>query len=64
MEEFVCQKATGQRRELVKKLWKDDCEKEEIISLERWENTYQNWFKKYGNIFDILPIKESACTER
>ena len=51
MEELICQKATGQRREMIAQLWKDDCEREERISLERWENTTLKWFKKYEEDF-------------
>ena len=51
MEELICQKATGQRREMIIQLWKDDCEREERTSLERWENTTLNWFKKYEEDF-------------
>ena len=51
MEELICQKATGQRREMVLQLWKSDCEREERISTERWENTSLKWFKNYEEDF-------------
>ena len=46
MEELICQKATGQRREMVLQLWKSDCESEERTSKDRWENTTLKWLKK------------------
>ena len=51
MEELIWQKASGQRREMIIQLWKDDCEREERTSLERWENTTLIWFKKYEEDF-------------
>ena len=51
MEELICQKATGQRREMVLQLWKSDCEREERTSTERWENTSLKWFKNYEEDF-------------
>ena len=47
MEELISQKTTGQRRAMVIQLWKTECEKEEKVSQERWENTNLKWFKKY-----------------
>ena len=51
MEELICQKATRQRREIIIQLWKDDCERGERTSLERWENTTLKWLKKYNEDF-------------
>ena len=39
MEELINQKTTGQGRDLVKKIWKDECEQEKRMSLQRWENS-------------------------
>ena len=47
MLELVEKKTSRQRRELLKKLWKEDCEREERVSLDRWENTNLKWFDKY-----------------
>ena len=49
--ELVEKKTSGQRRELLKKLCKEDCEGEERVSLDRWENTNLKWFDKYENNF-------------
>lgn len=51
MDEMINQKTTGQRRQLVKKLWKDECEQEERISLQRWQNPNLKWFTKYEKGF-------------
>ena len=51
MLELVEKKTSGQRRKLLKKLWKEDCEREERISLDRWENTNLKWFDKYEKNF-------------
>ncbi|MEW8547357.1 MAG: hypothetical protein AB2693_27935, partial [Candidatus Thiodiazotropha sp.] len=51
MEELINQKTTGQRRELLMKNWKDECEQEERTSLQRWENSNLRWFTKYEKEF-------------
>ena len=51
MLELVEKKTSGQRSELLKKLWKEDCEREERISLDRWENTNLKWFDMYEKNF-------------
>ena len=47
MGEVIDKKMSGQRRELVKKLWKEECVREEIRSRERWQNSNAKWTEKY-----------------
>ena len=51
MEELIYQKTSGQRRELVKKIWKDETVQEERIFLKRWENSTLKWFQHYEKEF-------------
>ena len=47
MEDLLEKKLSGQRMEVTKKLWKEECVKEEIRSRERWENSNVKWTEKY-----------------
>ena len=47
MEDIINKKINGQRRELLNKLWKEDCVREETRSLDRWENSNKKWTDKY-----------------
>ena len=55
MHEQFNKKVSGQKRELVKKLWKEECVQQEIRSKERWENSNIKWIERYEKEFwDIL----------
>ena len=47
MHEQFNKKVSGQRRELVKNLWKEECVQQEIRSKERWENSNVKWIERY-----------------
>ena len=47
MQELLEKKLSGQRKELMKKMWKEECVKQEIRSKERWENSNVKWIAKY-----------------
>ena len=51
MEEMIDKKVSGQKKELLKKLWKEECILEEIRSRERWENSNVKWTEKYETAF-------------
>ena len=51
MEEIIKKKLSGQRKELLKKQWKEDCLRKEIRSKERWENSNLKWTEKYETEF-------------
>ena len=50
MNELITSKAEGGIREEVLKLWKQECEKEERASLQRWEKS-DNWLSTYEEQF-------------
>ena len=50
MEREIKEKADGILCENVMKLWKEECEKEELISLQRWIKS-ENWFYNYEEQF-------------
>ena len=51
MDDIIEKKLSGQRKEMMKKLWREECVKEEIRSTERWENSNIKWTKKYETDF-------------
>ena len=51
MEEMIDKKVSGQKKELLKKIWKDECMLEEIRSRERWENSNAKYTEKYETAF-------------
>lgn len=51
MEEIIDKKWSGQRKELLKKQWKEDCLREEQRSQERWQNSNLKWTDKYETDF-------------
>ena len=51
IDDIIEKKLSGQRKEMMKKLWREECVKEEIRSTERWENRNVKWTKKYKTEF-------------
>ena len=47
MEEIISKKVNGQRKDHLKKLWKEECIREELRSRERWETSNIKWTDKY-----------------
>ena len=45
-EDLLEKKLSGQRMEVTKKLWKEECVKEEFRSRERWEISNIKWTEK------------------
>ena len=50
-KEMIDKKVSGQKKELLKKIWKEECTLEEIRSKERWENSNVKWTEKYETAF-------------
>ena len=51
MEAEISKLATGERRNILIKLWEEDCTRNELISQKRWEDKNVPWFVKYENTF-------------
>ena len=51
MGELINKKYSGQKQEMLRKLWRDECVSEEIRSQERWENSNVKWCEKYETAF-------------
>ena len=51
MEELINKKVSGQRGDQVKKLWKEECVREELRSRERWETSNTKWRENYETEF-------------
>ena len=51
MQELLEKTLSGQRKELMKKMWKEECVKQEIRSKESWENSNEKWIAKYESEF-------------
>ena len=51
MKEDIEKRATGQRKNILLKIWQEDCEKNEEISKKRWETVNLKWLKRYETGF-------------
>ena len=49
--EIISKKSSDQRKEQLKKLWKEECVREEIRSRVRWENSNVKWTETYETEF-------------
>ena len=47
MEEVISKKVSDQRKDHLKKLWKEECIREELRSRERWKTSNIRWTDKY-----------------
>ena len=58
MDDILDKMLSGQGTELTKKLWKEECVKEEIRSTERWQNSNVKLTEKYETDFlSSLPTR-------
>ena len=54
MDDIIEKNLSGQRKEMIRKLWREECAKEEKQSTESWENSNVMWTKKYETEFLIF----------
>ena len=51
MHELLVKKASGRTRDILQKWWKEECSREEIISLKRWERQNSKFIANYEKNF-------------
>ena len=51
MQELLVKKASGRTRDILQKWWKEECSREEIISLKRWERQNSKFIANYEKNF-------------
>ena len=47
MQELLVKKASGRTRDILQKWWNEECSREEIISLKRWERQNSKFIANY-----------------
>ena len=60
MNNILEKKLSGQRKEMTKQFWKEECVKEEIRSIEKWENSNVKLTEKYET--DFLKLFATIAT--
>ena len=59
MEEIISKKVNGQRKDHLKKLWKEECIREELRLRERWETSNIKWTDKYEAEFTKFYVEKN-----
>ena len=62
MEEIISKKVNGQRKDHLKKLWKEECIREELRSRERLETSNIKWTDKYEAEFTKFYTEKNPFT--
>ena len=65
MSGIIADKCSGQRRQMLLKLWTEDVKREEEISQQTWDNKSKSWLTKYEQNFrtNIIPKILSLRTD-